>query len=80
MAKVGASMQLGIKPVDQKTQKKVKMLKHFLRRKRGVFFFCSPSPFFGKNKVNRTHLDSRTKPPSVQWTIELKFVSDEGSE
>jgi hypothetical protein len=46
LSKVGASLSLGIKPIDPKVQKKAKTLKNFLRKKRGVNFFTSPSPLF----------------------------------
>ena len=56
LAKVGASIALGLKPSDPKQVKKVKNLKHFLRRKRGVNYYTSPSPLFSKNKVNQTYI------------------------
>ena len=52
LAKVGASHTLGVKPVDPKQLKKQKTLKQFLRKKRGINYFCSPSPLFARNRIN----------------------------
>ena len=75
LAKVGASMILGIKPTTVKQTRKVKNLKHFLRKKRSVNYFTSPSPLFSRNKLNNTHVNTQMKPPCVFWTLELKFFA-----
>lgn len=58
LARVGASLSLGIKPVDAKAAKKMKNLKHFLRKKRAIDYFTSPSPLFSRNKQNKTRIDA----------------------
>ena len=75
LSKVGASITLGLKPADPKLVKKQKNLKHFLRKKRGVDYFTSPSPLFSRNKLNQTHLSTQVKPPVVLWTLEIKFLA-----
>lgn len=50
LAKVGASMTLGIKPIDPKQARKLKTLKQFLRRKRNINYFASPSPLFSRSR------------------------------
>ena len=77
LAKVGASMALGIKPVEPRLAKKLKNLKQFLRKKRQIDYYTSPSPLFSRNKLNRTRIDTQAKPPCVQWTVELKFFKHE---
>ena len=79
LAKVGASIALGIQSVDGKAQKRNKALKHFLRRKRGVIYHSSPSTVFARSKLNQTQVDNKTKPPCILWTVELKFYATEQS-
>lgn len=74
LAKVGASITLGLKPIDPRQGKKIKNLKQFLRRKRGINYYTSPSPLFNRNKVNQTHIKTQMKPPVVFWTVQLKFI------
>ena len=69
LARVGASIALGVKPPEPATQRKIKNLKHFLRRKRNVNYFCSPSPLFARSKLNQTHINMQSKPPVVFWTV-----------
>ena len=69
LAKAGFTNGLVSKQIDPKVQKKQKNLKQFLKKKRAIHYYLSPSSAFKRQSLNKTHIDSISSNPTVLWTL-----------
>ena len=74
LARAGIAEGLVAKTVDPKALKKQKNLKAFLKKKRAIHYYLSPSSAFKRQSLNKTRIDSISKDPTVFWTLQLKFI------
>eukprot|EP00347_Sterkiella_histriomuscorum_P020334 403338204 len=65
--------------VDSKVPKRIKNLRYFLKKKRGIIYKQAPRQL-GKSKHNTTNLESDSAQNGqkfIKWTVELIFVKDQ---
>ena len=74
LARAGIAEGLVAKIVDPKALKKQKNLKAFLKKKRAIHYYLSPSSAFKRQSLNKTRIDSISKDATVFWTLQLKFI------
>ena len=74
LARAGIANGLVAKTVDPKALKKQKNLKAFLKKKRAIHYYTSPSSAFKRKSQNKTRVDSISKDPTVFWTVQLRFI------
>ena len=78
LARAGIANGLVAKQVDPKALKKQKNLKAFLKKKRAIHYYLSPSSAFKRQSLNKTRIDSISKDPTVFWTVQLRFMEVTG--